>query len=605
MKKIYKENSNVLFNLLKIIKYILHVDKKYIFIVGFSTVISGVTPAISLVIMQNIINFIQKATVDIRIIFKYIALYVLIDLLSTLKQGLIGYYNTKFSLKFNLFIKNIILKKASNLNLKDYENSEIYDMIKRAQYESNGKLLSFFNMFVGVISVIITLVSYLIILIRFKAWIVIIVMIVPIIKYKLLNKINTKQFKIKKARTDDERKAWYYSYLITNGDNYKELKIYKLFKYFIHRYETYIKKFNCQDIKIAKERTIFLSILDLAEQILNGIMFAYIVYNGYLGIILIGDVVTYTRTVISTKSQIQQILQTFANIQKESLFIDQLFYFIDFNSKENIKTKKLIKIDQIKEIRVENLFYRYKQSQDYVLRDINLTINNNELTAIVGRNGSGKTTLAKIIMGFYDDYEGKIYVNGINLRDISKKSYMNRIGALFQDFAKFEATFRENIGYGNLHIINDDDTIINIASKFNVDNIANNNEQYLETQLGYWFDKGKQISIGQWQKIALSRAFAKKADLYFLDEPNAALDAISEYNIARLYTELLDNKLGVIIAHRFNNFIKQAQNIIVMESGEIIEKGTHRDLIRFGELYKKLYDLQTQDSKSEIEIARA
>lgn len=597
MKNFSKDNKKILYNLMRIIKYIWIIDKKYIFVVGISTVIFSIIPAISLILMQNIINFIQEGTNDIELIFNYIILYLSIDLFETVVQGFIGYFNSKFSLNFNLILNKRILETAGDLKLKDYENSEIYDMINRAQYESDGKLLSYFNMFLSIISIFITMLSYLIILFKFKTWLVIVVMIIPVVKYLITNKINLKQFEIIKSRTNEERKAWYYSHIVLSGDSYKELKIYNLFKYFINKYENYITKFNNQDLKITKETLIYLSIFDILDQILNGTIIAYIFYNGYIGVILIGDIITYIKTVLEIKSQIQRVLEVFANIRKESLFIDQLFDFLNLRNNDELEIKSLLEIDEIREIKIKNLFYKYNQNQDYVLKNINLTINKGELIAIVGRNGSGKTTLAKIIMGFYDDYEGEIYVNGVNLKNIDKADYMEKIGVLFQDFTRFEATFRENIGYGNLEIMDDDDKIMEIMNKFKIADLVADQKDYLDTQLGYWFDSGKQISIGQWQKLALSRAFAKKADIYFLDEPNAALDAISEYNMSKLYSELLRNKIGVIIAHRFNNFIKQANNIIVMESGTIIERGTHSQLTNSGELYKKLYDLQTRNDE--------
>lgn len=596
MNKLDDKKINIITNLLRTLKYIRTVEKRYLLITVIFTFIVSIIPAISLVVMQNIINLLQSKINEMTIVFQWICVYVCIDLLDTLLKATYGYYNSKFSLKFNLVVKQIILEKASSLNLKDYENSEIYDMIKRAEYESEGNLLSYFSKFVSVVSLLVTISSYFLILLKFKAWIVIIVMIVPILKYLVSNKINIEQFKILKKRTDDERKAWYYRFIVTNGDNYKELKIYNLFKYFYEKHKEYINKFNIQDLRIARKRLLYLTTFDIFEQIINGIVFLYIVYYGYLGSILIGDVVTYTRTVISTKSQIQGILEVFADIRKESLFINLFFDFLDLHKHQIYLPDKTYIVKEIEEIKVEKLFYKYRADQEYILKNVNFTIKKGEMVAILGRNGSGKTTLAKILLGFYDDYEGNVYVNGINIKQIDKASYMAKVGVLFQDFARFEATFRENVAYGNLEIMNLDNKILEISDKFQISGSINQDRsKCLDTQLGYWFDSGKQISIGQWQKVALSRAFAKDADMYFLDEPNAALDSISEYDLSNLYSGLLQSKIGVIIAHRFNNFIKQASKIVVMDEGEIVESGTHKSLLKSGKLYKKLYDLQTGD----------
>ncbi|GAA0117153.1 ABC transporter ATP-binding protein [Clostridium senegalense] len=592
-----KITTNVWDNLIKTTKYICKVDKKYFIVTLISTIVTGIVPTISLLLMQNIINLIQLGMKNLSIIFIYIALYSGVDLAQTIFQGLVGYYNTKFSLKFNLIIKEEILQKAGSLQLKDYENSATYDMIRRAQYESEGKLLSYFSMFVSIASNLITMISYVIILFSFKIWLVIIVLIFPIIKYFVVKNINIKQFKIIRARTNQERKAWYYSYLIQNGDSYKELKTYNLFNYFINKYKQYVKSFNTQDLKIAKKSTIYLSTIDIFEQILNGLMFTYVAYSGYIGEILIGNVITYTRTIIDTKSYIQKILQSFASIQKESIFIDQLYDFLNLNNK--IKKANLKKIDEIREIKIEHLYYKYKKYGNYVLKDVNFTIKKGEFFSIIGRNGSGKTTLIKIMMGFYEDYEGRIYINGIDLKEIDRTILLKKVGTLFQDFARFEATFRENIGYGNLDIIKNDNLINEISHKFNLQVLTINEPKDIDVQLGYWFDDGKQISIGQWQKVALARAFAKEADIYILDEPNAALDAISEYNLSNMYNDLLKDKIGIIVAHRFNNFIKQSNNIIVLEEGTVAENGTHEELINLKGIYNKLYNIQIGNYESE------
>lgn len=192
-------------------------------------------------------------------------------------------------------------------------------------------------------------------------------------------------------------------------------------------------------------------------------------------------------------------------------------------------------------------------------------------------------------MGFYSDYEGSILINGIELKNIDKKSLLNQISTLFQDFVKYEATFRENIAYSNLSIINNDTKINKIANKFSFKHLIEKNEKKLDTQLGTWFDNGINLSAGQWQKIALARAFAKDSSMYILDEPNAAMDSITEREIAKLYGEILKNRIGIIIAHRFINIINYVDEIIVLENGKIVERGSHRELIKNNAIYRNLY----------------
>lgn len=552
-------------------------------------IINSLYPVTSLTIMQFILNMMQSGKTNYQSLIFYIIFYIVLDLIQTILTAFFGYLISKYSLLINLYVKKEVLKKAGSLTLKEYEDSETYNIIQRAQSESEGKITTYFNLVVSVFGTTITVVSYLALLLNFKAWLLFFVLMIPLIKYIILKKINLKQFNILIARTNEERRTWYYSYLITNGNYNKEMRLYKLYDYFLNKFDLNRKIFMNQDIQILKESKQKIVALGIIEQILDGLIFGYIIYNGVVGVILLGDVVTYTRAVMQTKSNIQTTLNNFAEIEKQSLYLDQLFLLL---KKETSVKNDGKEIDLIENIKVIDLSYRYNDNGRYVLKNINLELKRGCTYAILGKNGSGKTTLANILMGFYDDYEGEIFINGLNLKTLDKESYRERLGALFQDFGKYEASIRENIAYGNLDLLHADSYIMEIAREFDILSLIERAPNNLETQLGYWFDEGKQISIGQWQKVALCRAFIKNADVYILDEPNAALDAISEYYIAQLYKKILYEKLGIIIAHKFGNFVQNIDRIFVLEDGEIVQQGSHTQLLSEGGIYKYLYELQ-------------
>lgn len=552
-------------------------------------IINSLYPVTSLTIMQFILNMMQSGKTNYQSLIFYIIFYIALDLIQTILTAFFGYLISKYSLLINLYVKKEVLKKAGSLTLKEYEDSETYNIIQRAQSESEGKITTYFNLVVSVFGTTITVVSYLALLLNFKAWLLFFVLMIPLIKYIILKKINLKQFNILIARTNEERRTWYYSYLITNGNYNKEMRLYKLYDYFLNKFDLNRKIFMNQDIQILKESKQKIVALGIIEQILDGLIFGYIIYNGVVGVILLGDVVTYTRAVMQTKSNIQTTLNNFAEIEKQSLYLDQLFLLL---KKETSVKNDGKEIDLIENIKVIDLSYRYNDNGRYVLKNINLELKRGCTYAILGKNGSGKTTLANILMGFYDDYEGEIFINGLNLKTLDKESYRERLGALFQDFGKYEASIRENIAYGNLDLLHADSYIMEIAREFDILSLIERAPNNLETQLGYWFDEGKQISIGQWQKVALCRAFIKNADVYILDEPNAALDAISEYYIAQLYKKILYEKLGIIIAHKFGNFVQNIDRIFVLEDGEIVQQGSHTQLLSEGGIYKYLYELQ-------------
>ena len=363
---------------------------------------------------------------------------------------------------------------------------------------------------------------------------------------------------------------------------------------FIKKYDDLYKKFNQQDAAIAKETMVKMTSLSIIEQIITGAIFAYIIYCGFVGGILLGDVVAYTRAAISNQTNIQSILQNISSIKKSNLYIGQYYSFIDLENAKTLDEGKII-IDKIHSLKLENLSFKY-DTGGYVLKNVNFEFKEGNSYAIVGKNGSGKTTLAKLLMGLYDNYEGNIYVNGIELRSIQKEHYSKRIASLFQDFIKYDATFRENIAYGNLDLMDKDAELRDLSNEFRIGHIIDHSKQNLDTQLGYWFDEGKQISFGEWQKLAIARTFSKDADVIFLDEPNSALDAISDYEISQLYQKLFQDKMGIIIAHKFNNLINQVNNILVIENGRLAESGTHTELLHQGKIYYEMYQLQNKNS---------
>lgn len=580
-----KTKTKILKNLFRIINLINRNDKKYIYLSTISVLINGLIPLLSILVMQEIINRIQ-VDATFNTVKHLIGIYLVIDLFQVLFNSFLSYYSAKFSMDFTVIVSEMTLKKSSKLALIDYENSKTYDIINRAQNENGVKLINYYDGFVSMFTQLITLFSYLIILIKFRIWLIILISILPIIKFNLNSKFNKISFNIIRDRTNEQRKSWYMNYLLTYGNYYKELKTYNLHNYFIEKYKDYLKKFNNQDLKINKDKTISFLITSIFELIIDGLLFAYIVFLGITQQILIGDVLTYTRTITGSKNSITNILLTISNLIKDSLFIDQLFEFLGMREIDN---KNKVKIKEIDSIDLKNLSFKYPNSNKYSLKNISISIAKNEKIAIVGMNGSGKTTLIKIIMGLYDNYEGEVYVNKINLKNIDKDSLLERTSTLFQDFIKYEATLKENITYGNLKIINGNEDIYKYIETFKLDKLNRDLAKGIDTQLGVWFDDGINISMGQWQKVALARSFVKDSDVYILDEPSSSLDLISENEMVNLYEDILENKIGIIITHRLTELCKKVDQIIVLEDGEIIQQGIHDELYNVVGLYRKLY----------------
>lgn len=370
---------------------------------------------------------------------------------------------------------------------------------------------------------------------------------------------------------------------------FKEIKLYKLARYFIKKFNSIYKIILSQDINFLKKATLIQFLISFLEEIVVAGLFILIIFDAYLGRILIGDTIAYIKTINNIKSAIKNISQQFSSIYKDNLYINQVFEFIDMPNEDDTckhDNERNINIGNIKQIRIENLSFRYKNSDKYAIKKLNLILTPGETTAIVGRNGSGKSTLVKILTGLYDDYEGKIYINNIDLKKINKDFYKKQIAILFQDFAKFELSLRENIAVSNITNAEDDIAIKQSLRKSNFLKFIND----IDIRLGFWFDNGTQLSGGEWMKIGIARVFFKNSSLLIFDEPNSALDSISEKKIFEKIAEVSKNKISLIITHRISTISLYAQKVLLLKDGKQIAYDTHENLIRHCPEYLELYE---------------
>lgn len=278
-------------------------------------------------------------------------------------------------------------------------------------------------------------------------------------------------------------------------------------------------------------------------------------------------------------------------IYKNSAMIEQIRLFFEIEP-ENLH-KDGEKIDEIYKIELRDVSYRYQGKEEYALKNINLTLTKGDFTVLMGYNGSGKSTLIKIISGIYSDYEGEIFVNDINLKNVELAKYRESVSVMFQNYIKYESTILDNIQYGNLK--EGMPTIARMLDKV----VLPEFKGHLDQSLGYQFTEGTQISIGQWQKLALGRTLLKPADIYIYDEPNASLDIASERSVLNMLYEEMRSKITILIMHRFNCMVERADRIIVLEQGEIRERGTHEELLKNHDLYFKLYNDQKEMAVSD------
>lgn len=570
----------------KTIKLIKQLHKKSFYIIIFLSIVSGICPIVTLFGSQHLLNMITTKNFN-RVLFAFI-FYVCANLFSETVGSIIEYYQSKFQTIINYKLSYKIMNKCTKLSLKHFEDSEIYDKLQRVQNETSYKPYQVFLSILSLITSIVTLFSAATIIINWKPWVLLILVLIPITFSMYFLKIGQREFNISWERATDKRKSWYLSYLLTRDNTFKEIKSYGIGPYVLSKFDIINKKFVKQDIKLFKRRSIFTFIFEFVQQACTATILFIIIYSAVIGEILIGNVVGFINALNLIQSNCKSILNTVYTLYENNLYISQLFEFLDLEEENiNIENKELKSISDIETLDIKNLIFKYPNSPKIVLNNINLNIKKGERIAIVGANGSGKSTLVKLISKLYEVKENSILYNGISLNNYDEIELKNCIAILFQDFTKYELTVRENIGFGNIENIDNDDYMKIALNKASATFINN-----LDEQLGLWFQDGKQLSGGQWQKIAIARTFFRNASLYILDEPSSALDPIAEKEVIDMFLKMTEDKIGIFISHRLSTAML-ADRIIVMDEGEIVGNGTHGELLKNNSLYRQMYELES------------
>lgn len=571
----------------RIIQILACAGKLYLVTIVLLAIAFGIIPSISVLVMQEIVNTLQTSIRSFEQIVVLIIVYIGIDFLGGVLGLISGYVENMLQMKAAITLDMSVLEKVKELNLRDFEDSETYNLIQRAMGTGISRLFSFFKSFVLFFQSLISLVMFSIILLSWKWWLLPLVFVMPIINTFVSAHFGKKQFIIQKNRAGESRKQWYFQYLLTNDIAFKEIKTFNLGGYFRSKHKQISLDFLKQDKHLLKRRTRAQFILLVIDQAISAAMFVFVITTAFVGKILLGELITYTRSISNIKSSSQGLLSHINSIYQNVLYISQYFDFIDMNTDTGSKGEgEGLILDAIPSIKISNLSYRYKDKDVNALSNININIEGNSLIAFIGKNGSGKTTLVKILSALYNNYEGDVCFGERNLRDIGAEEVRKKIGLLFQDFVKYELSVKENVAFGQLDSFCDDNAIIQALLKTGMQDRV----EGLETQLGSWFDSGVQLSGGEWLRIALSRAFIRDAELYLLDEPNSALDSVSEKQVLNSFKELARGKIGIIVSHRIASIKNIVDKIIVFDSGSIDACGTHDELLRTSKVYRELYE---------------
>ncbi len=570
----------------KTIKLIFTLERSLFLKLILFSIITGILPIVSLYISQELINSLVTIRKDVSVVISIFLTYLGVSFCSELISQISEYYNGKFQLNIGYKLNYKVMKKSSNLALKDFENPEIYDKLERVTKEISYKPYQIIQAIITMTTSFVTLLSSIAFLMSWNPKVSLLLLVIPVISLFYFLKIGQQEFFIHWKRAGQERKSWYISYILTHDFSFKELKLYNLKDYLLNKYWDIKKSFIDQDTKILRKKTYLNLIYEIAVQLVGAVIIFIAIMSAFAGKIMVGNVMSYIRSVSLVQSHSQSIMTSIYSIYNSNLYMNQLYEFLELKEEKNQGHKKQI-VEPIHSVIFQNVSFIYPNQGEQTLNHINVSLNKGERIAIVGPNGSGKSTFIKLLTGLYEVQQGDILVNGVNIKELDMDSYMEQIAALFQDFMKYEMTLKENIGFGQIDKLHQTNKMHEVLDIVKADFLKGHSSYQFNTQLGLWFDEGRQLSGGQWQKIALARAYFREASLYILDEPSSALDPIAEKETFDTFFSLSKDKIGIFISHRLVA-AKLADRIIVMDKGGIVGIGTHEELLKTCPLYKKM-----------------
>jgi len=490
-------------------------------------------------------------------------------------------------------INVMILEKALTLELAHFEDAEYYDKLVRARREASSRPLSLVIKTFDLARDVVALLTIGIWLYQFSPYAVLLLGLAGIPAFLAEAKFSGEAFRIHRRRSAERRVQIYLEMVLTREDGVKEVKLLQLGKLFLQRYVDIFRKIYKEDRNLVLRRGFWGYVLGLLASAAFYFAYGWVGFAAIAGAITIGQMTMYIAQFRLGQNAVTNSLTAVNGMYEDNLYLSNLTEYLNHKVPETTGNKTAGP-DPSDGIRIENVSFFYPGSNIPALNKVNLHIRPGESLAIVGENGSGKTTLIKLLTRLYQPSEGTIYLEGLDLKDWDIDTLRKKIGVIFQDFARYQLLVGENIGIGDVDELEQDELIEEAAEKGMADEFVKDLPQGYKTQLGTWFKDGKELSGGQWQKIALSRAFMRsKADILILDEPTAAIDARAEAEIFAHFRDLTANKISIIISHRFST-VRMADHIIVLEKAEILEEGSHEELLASDGQYATLFNLQAQ-----------
>lgn len=487
----------------------------------------------------------------------------------------------------------MILEKALTLELANFEDSEYYDKLVRARREASSRPLSLVIATFDLVRDGISLVSYGFLLFQFSVWAVLLLGFAGIPAFVAEARFSGEAFRNQRRRSAERRMQVYLEMVLTREDGVKEVKLMQLGRLFLQRYIDIFNNIYKEDRSLVLRRGIWGYLLGLLASAAFYFSYGWVAFAAVAGAITLGQMAMYIAVFRQGQGAVTSCLASINKMYEDNLYLSNLTEYLGHNVPE--PSGHLTEGPDPKDgIRFENVSFYYPGSTTPALDNINLHIPAGNSLAIVGENGSGKTTLIKLLTRLYSPTHGRILFQGLDLQEWDIEALREKIGVIFQDFSRYQLKVGENIGVGDKDFMDEKGQVEMAAEKGLAADFIRHMPATYDTQLGTWFRDGKELSGGQWQKIALSRAFMRqRAEVLILDEPTAAIDARAEAEIFAHFRELTGPRISIIISHRFST-VRIADHILVMDHGRILEEGDHKSLLALGGQYASLFELQAK-----------
>jgi ATP-binding cassette subfamily B protein len=483
------------------------------------------------------------------------------------------------------------MQHAAKLDLRHFESPEYQDRLERARRQAAGRNALLPQMF-GQAQDMITVATLAAGLLAYAPWLIVLLGLSFLPAVWGESRFNTMSYDLTRGRTPERRQLEYIRFIGASADTAKEMKLFGLGHYLVDRFRSLSQAIFAESRKLSIHRAIWGALLAAISTLTYYGAYAYIVWQTIVGVFSIGDLAFLAGAFLRLNGLFQKILLGFTQIAGQSLYLDDLFSFFEIRPTIASPVDPKPFPQPIREgIVFDNVGFRYPDTDIWAVRGLCFTLHAGETLALVGENGAGKTTIVKLLTRLYDPDEGRIAVDGINLRDMDIADIHAHVGVIFQDFTRYSFTAADNIGVGRIEKRTDMDRIEGAAERSLADAVIGKLPLKYEQPLGRLFNKGRDLSGGEWQKLAIARAYMRNAELVILDEPTAALDARSEAEVFARFKSLTEGTTAVLISHRFST-VRMADRILVLENGGIRESGSHDELLALGGQYADLFELQ-------------